>query len=417
MNSRRKLGSRVLAAAVLMGSSVLWADNMPGQRRPESMPRPESITIQCPSLAQDPKAVCVSIACGDGFVKMADGSDQYVFGFQDIWGVDPAQVWTLSRLGAENPAPTITAKEGQHLYLTLSNLGMTMRPDLFDPHTVHYHGFPHAAPVFDGEPMASFGVEQNNSVTYFYDLQEPGTFMYHCHQEASEHMQMGMLGNLYILPIQDDLPDGTNLNGFTHHAGYKYVYDDGDGSTYYDVEFPLQLSSFDPDFHYADLNIQPPPFSTMHDVYPMINGRGYPDTMNPGQIMNSNSQFYSVPDKPAQKINSIITVQKGKKALLRISSLCTTEFNTLTAPGLPLVVIGQGAHILRGPDGAGGAPGKSLFYKTNTINLGGGESADVIVDTSTVAAGTYFLYCRNLNQLNNNHDDYGGMMTEFVVTP
>ena len=28
--------------------------------------------------------------------------------------------------------------------------------------------------------------------------------MYHCHQEAAEHMQMGMLGNLYI--------EGSNIN-------------------------------------------------------------------------------------------------------------------------------------------------------------------------------------------------------------
>ena len=416
MNGMRELGWAALLAASLMAAPAARADNLPGSRPPDPYrSRTEGIDIQCPG-ATDPKAVCVSIACGDGFVKMADGSDQYIFGFQDVAGIDPTVMWSYGRLGAEFPAPTIWAKEGQHLYLTLTNLGMIMRPDLFDPHTIHFHGFPNAASIFDGEPMASFGVTQNNSVTYFYDLQQPGTFMYHCHQEASEHMQMGMLGQLYILAAQDDLPDGTLLGTFTHHTGYKYVYDDGDGSTKYDVEVPLQMSSFDPHFHAADLGIQPPPFATMVDVYPMLNGRGYPDTVNPGGIMNNRNAYRSdIPNKVAQKIPALITCTQGQKVLLRISSLSTTEFNTLTAPGFPMLVVGTGAHLLRGPDKPDGTPGKNLYYLTQTITLGGGESTDVIVDTTNVPRGTYFLYTSNLNELSNDNEDYGGMMTEFVV--
>jgi len=53
-------------------------------------------------------------------------------------------------LKCEFPAPTIVLKEGQKLYLNLTNVGMMMRPDLFDPHSVHWHGFPQAASIFDG---------------------------------------------------------------------------------------------------------------------------------------------------------------------------------------------------------------------------------------------------------------------------
>ena len=81
---------------------------------------------------------------------------------------------------------------------------MVMRPDLFDPHTVHFHGFPHAAPVFDGVPdgVASPSTWAS-TFTYYYKIVEPGTYMYHCHVEATEHMQMGMLGNLYVMPAQN----------------------------------------------------------------------------------------------------------------------------------------------------------------------------------------------------------------------
>jgi hypothetical protein len=72
-------------------------------------------------------------------------------------------------------------------------------------------------------------------------------------------------------------------------------------------------------------------------------------------------------------------------------------------------VVGKGARILRGPDG------KNLFYNTSSVDLGGGEAADVILDTKDVPPGTYFLYVTNLNHLSNDGEDYGGMMTEIVV--
>ena len=72
-------------------------------------------------------------------------------------------------------------------------------------------------------------------------------------------------------------------------------------------------------------------------------------------------------------------------------------------------VVGKGsAH-------AGGPTGKNLYYNTSSVDLGGGESADVILDTKDVAAGTYFLYVTNLNHLSNDTEDYGGMMTEIIV--
>jgi hypothetical protein len=43
---------------------------------------------------------------------------------------------------------------------------------------------------------------------------------------------------------------------------------------------------------------------------------------------------------------------------------------------------------------------------------------EVMIDTAdaNVAAGTYFLYTTNLNHLSNFEQDYGGMMTEIVIS-
>jgi FtsP/CotA-like multicopper oxidase with cupredoxin domain len=59
--------------------------------------------------------------------------------------------------------------------------------------------------------------------------------------------------------------------------------------------------------------------------------------------------------------------------------------------------------------------GNNLYYNTNSITMGGGESTDVILDATQVAPGTYFLYSTNLDHLSNDAENFGGMMTEIVV--
>jgi hypothetical protein len=355
------------------------------------------------------------LAAGDGFVNMADkqlnapgGKLQYIFSFSDITDVPDNMAMHHGMLAAEFSAPTIKVKEGQIFFLSLTNVGMMMRPDLFDPHSVHWHGFPNAAPVFDGVPDSSVTINMGGTFTYYYNIAEEGTFIYHCHVEATEHMQMGMLGNLYVLAKQNNLSDGSDLNGFTHHAGYQYAYNDSDGSTYYDVDYPIQLSGFDPVFHDEHIAVQPLPFALMKDKYGMINGRGYPDTIDPNVLYNTASDF-GLMDRPSQKINSLITVIKGERVLLRMTSLSTVDYFTVTTLGIPMRVVGTGSRLLRGPDG------KDTSYLTSSVTLGGGETIDVILDTADIAPGTYFLYTTNLNFLSNDKEDFGGIMTEIVV--
>jgi len=354
----------------------------------------------------DPNVKCMHLSAGDGFAKMADNKELYVFSFSNLTGQAEADALTAGFLAAEIPAPTIELEQGQDFYLTLTNVGLVRRPDLTDPHTVHYHGFPNASSIFDGVPDLSISVNMDSSLTYYYNIATPGTFMYHCHVEATEHMQMGMLGNLYVHAAQDKVAIGTPLGAYTHALGDRYVYNDGDGSTRYDVEFPIQIGSFDPIFHDASEATQPLPFAYMNDTNPLLNGRGYPDTTIdaplPAPIGGAG--------KVSQKLSAKVTATAGQKVLLRISNLNVTNYYTLRTLGLPpMKVVGKGAAILRGPTG------KDLYYDTNSVTLGGGESVDVIIDTAGVAAGTYHLYTTNLNFLSNNKEDYGGMMTEIVI--
>ena len=107
--------------------------------------------------------VCLHLAAGDGFLKMGDGHVLYAFGFSNVTGVPNRSVMDTGMLASELPAPTIKIREGKRLYLNLSNVGMVMRPDLFDPHSVHWHGFAHAAPIFDGVPEASATINMGST--------------------------------------------------------------------------------------------------------------------------------------------------------------------------------------------------------------------------------------------------------------
>jgi len=364
------------------------------------------------------KVYCKHLSAGDGFITMADGRNLYTFGFADVTDKKASEV-TLDSLAANFSAPTIEIKEGDDFYLSLTNVSMAMRPDLFDPHTVHFHGFPQQPPVFDGMPEGSFGVNMGSTVTYFYRLNDPGTYMYHCHQEATEHMQMGMLGNLYVKPLQD----GTSIT-YGAKSYNKFVYNDRDGSTGYDKAVPLQLTSMDHVFHELHLGVQPLPFKNMLDTYPMINGRGYPDTVNPAPLPSpcedksdcANTSLNN--GMQSQPISALVVATKGDRILLLLSNLSVTNYFTVTVQGLPMKVVGQGARQLRGPEVTAGLNnGIDLYYDTSSVTIGGGESVEVMIDTSdaNVVPGTYFLYTTNLNHLSNFTQDQGGMMTEIVI--
>jgi FtsP/CotA-like multicopper oxidase with cupredoxin domain len=382
------------------------------------------VNVQCPGdtngdgVSDTPGIVCKHLVGSDGFIRVANPDpvsrpSLYIFGFSDLTGKPIAESLSWGTLAAQFAAPTMYFKEGDKVYLTLSNAGTVMRPDLFDPHSVHWHGFPNAGSVYDGEPDASISLNPSSSLTYYYEPVEVGTFMYHCHVEAAEHMEMGMLGNLYVLPKQNDLPNGTMLGAHTHQTGHKYVYNDGDGSTRYDLEFPIQIGLMDPVFHDLHLGVQPLPFANLLDTYPMLNGRGYPDTVNPAPLPAPQEKIdagYLSANVTSNPQSSLIQAQVGQKILLRISNLNITTFNSLSAMGLPMKVVGTGAHILKGPNGL------PAYYDTNSVTLGGGEAMDVIIDTTGVPAGTYFLYSTNLNYLSNNTEDFGGMMTEIHIT-
>ena len=206
---------------------------------------------------------------------------------------------------------------------------------------------------------------------------------------------------------------GTNgaVGGFSSGtATKKFAYNDGDGSTYYDVEYPIQIHGFDPNFHFVGMTFNPEAFVDMKDKYFLLNGRSYPDTVTPGPMQTETSDGKSHFSQP---LPSVINIPLGQKALLRISDLDVTEYQTLASLGIPMQVIGYNAKLLR--DQAG----NNMYYNTNSITLAGGESLDVILDASNTAlyppGSVYFLYTPQLDHLSNDAENLGGLMKEVHI--
>jgi hypothetical protein len=438
-----------------------------------------------------------------------------------IPGTDAAAIMNTGVMNGNIPAPLMAFDEDDEFFLTLTNVGMIMRPDLFEQHTVHFHGYPNASSFYDGVPDASLAINIGASFTYYYMAPDAGTYFWHCHITPPEHLQMGMVGWLYVRPRQNRVPLLTNLyytvtgtnaggafgtatgpsqqsdlrtacysngqsnllagatgspsadilcstpapaanNGYTQLPSGSlstcrgpqgqacYVYNDGDGSTFYDIDVPIQQHGFDPNFHYVGMTFNAEGFSDIKDKYWLLNGRSYPDTVglpagsvagwtggvpsgtgNPSSATNAittqSSDGMSRPSQPASTL--IVLHQSGgvvgpERAALRINNLSVSEYQTLASLGIPMNVVGFNAKLLR--DQAG----NNLYSTTNSITLGGGESLDVIIDacavrgpapayacTTPVPAGTYFLYTPNLDHLSNDAENFGGEMAEVVVVP
>ena len=411
---------------------------------------------------------CQHISGGDGYATMADGHQIYLFGFGPLSGLqkiasgyagtdvqatfnasfnpqggsaawndlthlgataqtvgtnglpvgvfvapspndaaitDPQQMINMGALNANTPAPAMEIDEDDEFFLTLSNVGMIMRPDLFEQHTVHFHGYPNASSYFDGVPDASVAIAIAGSFTYYYTAPDAGTYFWHCHITPPEHLQMGMEGQLWVRPRQNRVPVGSSLyafqenynlgaapinprtnlpdpclndilcsaplpaatttdpNGNTYsttssppvaQSGIYYAYNDGDSSTRYEVQYPLQIMGFDPNFHFVGMTFNPETFNHMKDKYYLLNGRGYPDTVSanassdgasatPTPVSTEASDGFS---RPSQPMPALIVINKSPcaanpegsngcqlRALLRISNLSVTEYTTIATIG------------------------------------------------------------------------------------
>ncbi len=252
---------------------------------------------------------------------------------------DPAN-WPALRAmtsTATIPSPMIWGETGDNIYITLINLGMPIG-GVTDLHTVHLHGA-HVATQIDGFPETSFSVPvwTNFSVppptaTYYFKPEDPGTYMYHCHVTASEHIQMGMYGALVIYPtrqslaaegiVQNPVTGDWFLNGFPQPqippaaTNRNFAYNDI--KTYFDKEYVLLLSDIDYEWHKEVLGGHAFYAPDYKPDFWLVNGRAFPDTLLPHPLTPSPG---SDPNLAQINYESYVHVKTNQKFLLRMINL------------------------------------------------------------------------------------------------
>lgn len=357
------------------------------------------------------------------------GLTTYIFGFRNVTGLSDTQR-ADQKNKAQHSAPMFwvdqfNPADPKNFRMQLTNLGLALRPDLFDAHTIHWHGFRNVITFFDGEPTGSVAVTTGRTFQYIYRPRDPGTYMFHCHVEDVEHVQMGMTGPVFVRPLQN----GTNFAGFT-----KFAYNDGDGSTGYHREFAMFCSEVWCDSHWADAHIQLPEWSDYKADFSLLNGRVYPDTLAPNSPLNMpatgadaallhampvqtdvNGELMPAPNfkhLQHQPLSALVTCNAGERVLLRFANLGFRE-SAMTLAGFKMKVVGKDATPMKGRDGT------DTSYEASTVSFGAGESIDAIFTAPPHSGGAgpdvYVLYDRAYERSNNLA--YGGRQTEIRVYP
>ncbi|MCW2876134.1 MAG: hypothetical protein JWQ95_234 [Sphaerisporangium sp.] len=379
MKRRDLLKAGALAGGLLIGGRAL-------EGTAEAVPNPEAR---------------IGLAGTDGHITLPGRAPLYIFGFAAVPLAMPVSDLVTNYKGkAQHVAPILDVKQDNDIYITLTNLGLVGRPDLVDSHTIHWHGFRTPTALFDGVPEASVGVPIQRQFTYFYRPHNPGTYMYHCHFEDVEHVQMGMTSIVFVRPAQDGSSAPDPL-----HRTTTYAYNDGDGSTAYDRHFAILLNEIEEREHDADEQIQEFIFTDYDPQYFTLNGRVYPQTILPNNH----------PSLPYQPVSSLIQVNPGDRVLLRLANLGYLQ-HAMQLPGIPLKVVGEDATPRSSP------------YVANTLYIGPGEARDVLftappfnpgAPVAADARGSYNAYLfknRDFRRLSNRGaPGLGGMVTEVRV--
>ncbi len=355
----------------------------------------------------------------------------YIFGFRNVDGMTDAQRINQKQKAQHNaPFMWLDQFDPAHpkdFKLQLTNLGLALRPDLTDSHTLHWHGFRNVIPYFDGEPTGSVSVPVGRYFTYVYRPRDPGTYMYHCHVEDIEHVTMGMTGIVFVRPLQ-------NGNTSLYPSG-KYAYNDGDGSTGYDREFAMFLSEIWLLGHWNDAHIQESQWYDFKADFSLLNGRVYPDTLLPNSPINLAASTHVLTiqtdangdlvtnagheNLQYQPHSALITCNEGERVLLRFANLGFREAS-MTLAGINVRVVGRDATPMKGRDGT------DTSYVTDTMLMGAGESYDAIFTAPAYSGGSgssglgydaYVLYNRRYTQDDDTAGGTQGQRTEVRVYP
>jgi len=313
---------------------------------------------------------------------------------------------------AQFPAPLIYAAVGDVVEIRLKNLGTTLPTAPNDPHSIHLHGLDVEA-ANDGVPETSIGAipanlcadgstadpgdscdtpapGAGNVVVYMFSPKFAGTYMYHCHQEADIHVQMGMYGALVVYNRGD--------------AAATYGPGSGNGGTLYgwkyDKDYVLLESEVGTAQHTSEETSGTYNPVDYHPAYWFLNGLSFPNTIHVG-LPGANGWADWIAAHPGydpfitgsvSKAHPHTIVTKGDKVLIRMINM-GYETQPMHMHGFHGKVIGSDQRAWYWANTPGLTP-FGLGMEKNTLTIGSGETYDWLVDfgqqsvASTYSAGS-----------------------------
>jgi FtsP/CotA-like multicopper oxidase with cupredoxin domain len=306
------------------------------------------------------------------------------------------------------PAPIIDVNQGDDVFIQLRNIGNANPFAPPDPHTIHLHG-QHVTTQNDGFPESGWelpvpeecpaGNPTCNVGTYYFYAEKPGTYMWHCHVEASEHVQMGMYGAMIIRPKQ---------NATRTVFGGQY-------NDRFDKEYIVLLSDVELQAHdfieWADAPAEVPrppgvPADYNFGKYKadnwLVNGRAFPDTIRPtyepaaGCAPECNPEFSGPPSGYLTGANNyatyapLVDVFTDSRFLLRVINM---GYETVPwhVHGWHFTAVGKDASPVA----------RDAQMEAYTLHIGSGETYDLIIQAdSRKGVGLYSTNSTNQGVLN-----------------
>ncbi|MDD5082800.1 MAG: multicopper oxidase domain-containing protein [Dehalococcoidales bacterium] len=373
-----------------------------------------------------PARVVYNVYATDGWVTMADGVPMYIYGYiggqagvpltyQDF-GLNamggktvtiptgaptptagPITTAELALAGkAQLPGPIIYARVGDIVEVHLKNLGTHMGTQATpnDPHTIHWHGVDQDA-AMDGVPETSLAAlpanlpgnpGAGNVIVYEFTSSFPGTYLYHCHQEASIHVHMGMYGALiFYNPRDAAAATGPGKGQGGTLFGHKY-----------DSDYVMLLSEMDPNQNNTEYNPLAAPLvfaavpfnvTMFFPTYWMINGLSFPNTIHAAMLTGGGAFLWQwwIDAHPGYDpfIQGSVNAKlgRGEKVLVRMINI-GFEAEPMHVHGFHPKLIGMDQRAWTWSNPPGITAGQGL--EMNTFSPASGQTMELLLDFGTV---------------------------------
>ncbi len=308
------------------------------------------------------------------YTTQPDGASIYSWGYgchSAPSGFLPGNIGGAGCATMQIPGPTLVVHEGDIVTVTLNN----NLPAAAGNTSILFPGFD--VQSSGGVPgLLTQEASVGSTVTYTFTANKPGTHAYYSGTRGDLQVEMGLYGALVVIP--STIPAGCRAVAATLPDGQPdfrlgaSAYDHGE--TCYDREYLFQFSEVDPSIHQqaeaqaampcADpsgcMMIQTEPY---HPAYFTINGRSFPDNLDPN---------YS-PQYPHQPYNGNPHVHPGERALIRMVGTGRWQ-HPFHEHGNHLRMLGRDGNLMVSQTDASKLGGKVLFTTTSTP----GQAMDAI---------------------------------------